>query len=336
MATTTPTRRRPPPRPRRAPAHKRAKKTRRSWLWRYRRVLFLLAFLVATAGAGVLFVLFQAPLPPAPSLASLKQTTFLTDANGQRLATFHGAENRTVVTLDKVPPIVRQAVVAVEDRNFYEHSGVDPIGITRALITDLRHRDVKQGGSTITQQYVKNTYVGRERSAWRKIREAVISVKLERQLTKDEILARSLNTIYFGRGAYAVQAAAQAYFGRDVSALGPAGGDESRAEISRIMASALASGGLTSENRAYLAQVIVQRTGLPQSEAERRIDAAVNAAREAADKARKAAILTGFVTAAGLILSLGAAWWAAMKGGQRRDNSVPPRFAFATRVRTTP
>ena len=183
-------------------------------------MLFLLAFLVATAAAGLLFVLFQAPLPPAPSLASLNQTTFLTDASGQRLATFHGAENRTVVTLDKVPPIVRQAVVAVEDRNFYRHSGVDPIGITRALITDLRHRDVKQGGSTITQQYVKNTYVGRERSAWRKIREAVISVKLERQLTKDEILERYLNTIYFGRGAYGVQAASQAYFGKDVTALG--------------------------------------------------------------------------------------------------------------------
>jgi hypothetical protein len=123
---------------------------------------------------------------------------------------------------------------------------------------------------------------------------------------------------------------------RPRTAAAPAGADESRTEISRIMASALASGGLTSENRAYLAQVIVQRTGLPQSEAERRIDAAVNAAREAADKARKAAILTGFVTAAGLILSLGAAWWAAMRGGQHRDNSVPPRFAFATRVRTTP
>jgi hypothetical protein len=116
----------------------------------------------------------------------------------------------------------------------------------------------------------------------------------------------------------------------------PASGDESRAEVSRIMAGALASGGLTSENRAYLAQVIVQRTGLPQSEAERRIDAAVNAAREAADKARKAAIVTGFVTAAGLILSLGAAWWAAMKGGNHRDNSIPARFAFAPRTRTTP
>jgi hypothetical protein len=130
--------------------------------------------------------------------------------------------------------------------------------------------------------------------------------------------------------------AAAAQPARPRTAGAPAGGDESRAEISRIMASALASGALTSENRAYLAQVIVQRTGLPQSEAERRIDAAVTAAREAADKARKAAILTGFVTAAGLILSLGAAWWAAMKGGQHRDNSVPARFAFAPRPRTTP
>ena len=123
---------------------------------------------------------------------------------------------------------------------------------------------------------------------------------------------------------------------RPRTATGPAVGDETRAEVSRIMAGALASGGLTSENRAYLAQVIAQRTGLPQSEAERRIDAAVNAAREAADKARKAAILTGFVTAAGLILSLGAAWWAAMRGGHHRDNSVPPRFAFAARTRTAP
>ena len=193
---------------------------RRSWIWRYRRVLFLFGFLVATAFAGLLFVLFQAPLPAAPSLATLNQTTFLTDANGERLATFHGTENRTVVTLDQVPPIVRQAIVAVEDRNFYRHSGVDPVGITRALIHDLRARSVEQGGSTITQQYVKNYYVGRERSAWRKIREAVISVKLERRLSKDEILERYLNTIYFGRGAYGVQAAAQAYFGKDVGQLG--------------------------------------------------------------------------------------------------------------------
>ena len=210
--------RRAKPQPRKGTTKGRPR--RRSWIWRYRRVLFLFGFLVATALAGLLFVLFQAPLPAAPSLATLNQTTFLTDANGERLATFHGTENRTVVTLDQVPPIVRQAIVAVEDRNFYRHSGVDPVGITRALIHDLRARSVEQGGSTITQQYVKNYYVGRERSAWRKIREAVISVKLERRLSKDEILERYLNTIYFGRGAYGVQAAAQAYFGKDVGQLG--------------------------------------------------------------------------------------------------------------------
>jgi penicillin-binding protein 1A len=149
MATRTPARRPPPRAAARRPSTAR-KKERRSWLWRYRRVLFLFAFLAATAAAGLLFVLFQAPLPPAPSLAALNQTSFLTDASGQRLATFHGAENRTVVALGKVPKVVRDAVVAVEDRNFYRHSGVDPIGITRALVTDLRHRGVAQGGSTIT------------------------------------------------------------------------------------------------------------------------------------------------------------------------------------------
>jgi hypothetical protein len=115
----------------------------------------------------------------------------------------------------------------------------------------------------------------------------------------------------------------------------PTTDDDSRAEISRILASSITTGGLTAENRSYLAQVIAQRTGMSQQEAERRVDAAVNGAREAADKARRAAILTSFVTAAGLIVSLGAAWWAAMKGGEHRDNSVPARFDFGPRRRTT-
>jgi hypothetical protein len=106
--------------------------------------------------------------------------------------------------------------------------------------------------------------------------------------------------------------------------------------MSRVLASSVAGGGLSAENRAYLAQLVAQRSGISQQDAERRVEGAVNAAREAADKARKAAVLTGFVTAAGLILSLGAAWWAAIKGGQHRDNSVPARFEFATRPRTSP
>lgn len=113
-----------------------------------------------------------------------------------------------------------------------------------------------------------------------------------------------------------------------------AASDGTRAEVSRILANAVASGSITSENRAQLAQLVAQRTGVSQQEAERRVDAAVNAARAAADKARRAAILTGFVTAAGLLLSLAAGWWAAMRGGHHRDTSVPARFVFGARRRT--
>jgi hypothetical protein len=114
-------------------------------------------------------------------------------------------------------------------------------------------------------------------------------------------------------------------------AAGAPAGDETRAEISRILAASVTRGSISTENRAYLAQLIAQRTGLSQQEAERRVDDAVNAARAAADKARRAAALTGFVTAAALILSFGAAWWAALKGGQHRDSSTPARFDFGPR-----
>jgi hypothetical protein len=112
------------------------------------------------------------------------------------------------------------------------------------------------------------------------------------------------------------------------------GSNEIRAEISRILASSVASGSITPDNRTYLAQLVAQRTGISPQEAERRVDNAVNSARDAADKARRAAILTGFVTAAGLIISLGAGWWAAMRGGHHRDTSVPARFTFGDRRRT--
>lgn len=111
-------------------------------------------------------------------------------------------------------------------------------------------------------------------------------------------------------------------------ARGAASPDETRNEVARLLASAVASGSLSDQNRNYLAQIVAQRSGLSQQEAERRVNEAFTAAREAADKARKAAILTGFVTAASLIISFGAAWWAAMRGGQHRDSSVPARFAF--------
>jgi hypothetical protein len=114
----------------------------------------------------------------------------------------------------------------------------------------------------------------------------------------------------------------------------PAGAVENpRAEMARIMASSLANGSMTPQDRAYVAQIVAQRTGVPQPEAEKRVTEALNTAREAADKTRRAAILAGFVTAAALVVSFGAAWWAAMKGGQHRDHSVPARFEFGNRLR---
>jgi hypothetical protein len=114
-------------------------------------------------------------------------------------------------------------------------------------------------------------------------------------------------------------------------------GDDTRHEMSRILASSVAEGSFSTQDRTYLAQLVSQRTGMSQQEAEKRVDDAVTAARQAADKARRAAILTGFVTAASLVLSLGAAWWAAMRGGHHRDHSIPARFEFGDqRRRITP
>ncbi|HZU73428.1 MAG TPA: transglycosylase domain-containing protein, partial [Acidimicrobiales bacterium] len=185
-------------------------------LWRYRRLLFLLGFLGFTAVAGFAYLLLQAPLPP-PTVEG--QTTFLTDATGARLATFDNGQNRIPVQLSQVPPVVVKAVLDTEDHAYFQHGALDPVGILRAAVDDLRGRPL-QGGSTIAQQYVKNVYVGSERTFLRKVKEAAVAVRLERTLTKDQILERYLNTIYFGRGAYGVEAAAQAYFGKDVGQLG--------------------------------------------------------------------------------------------------------------------
>ncbi|MGH9190564.1 MAG: transglycosylase domain-containing protein [Acidimicrobiales bacterium] len=186
-------------------------------LWRYRRLWFLLATVGLTALAGAFWVVTQVPLPSAVPQA---ETTRVFDAAGGQLASIHGSENRIVVSLEAVPKVVQDAVVAAEDRNFFTHKGVDPIGILRATLVDVRRRGPTQGGSTITQQYVKNVYVGSEPTLWRKIREAMIAIKLERTRTKPEILERYLNTVYFGRGAYGIQAASRAYFDKDVSQLG--------------------------------------------------------------------------------------------------------------------
>lgn len=188
----------------------------RCWAWRYRRHLFFVSLGGFTLLAGAAYLLVRVPLPPEAPQA---QTTLLIDAKGARLASLDSGENRVLVKLAKVPKVVVNAVLATEDKDFFNHGGIDPLGIARATWADVRGRAL-QGGSTITQQYVKNVYVGRERTVWRKLKEALLAVKVERKLDKDEILERYLNTIYLGRGAYGVQAASRAYFGRDVGEIG--------------------------------------------------------------------------------------------------------------------
>ena len=140
--------------------------------------------------------------------------------DGKRvLAVLRGSESRVVVPSSDIAPLMKQAIVAVEDKRFYEHRGVDYRGILRAVMADVTHKGVVEGGSTITQQFVKNTYLHDQRTIARKLKEAALAWQLEQHWTKDRILTAYLNTIYFGNGAYGVQQAAETYFGHGVRRL---------------------------------------------------------------------------------------------------------------------
>jgi penicillin-binding protein 1A len=148
------------------------------------------------------------------------QTSSIYSADGRLITTLHGEKNRTVVAIQRVPRHVRRAVVAIEDERFFQHGGVDVQAILRAAVENVASGKVAQGGSTITQQYVKNVIIAphgpAERTLDRKIEEAALARQIERRLTKTEILERYLNTVYFGKGAYGIQAAAKTFFGRPV------------------------------------------------------------------------------------------------------------------------
>ncbi|WP_296369189.1 MULTISPECIES: transglycosylase domain-containing protein [unclassified Pseudonocardia] len=183
----------------------------RRWLWLLLSVLVfgpLLAFAIG-------WIVF--PVPTAAA-ATLTQTATFTYADGSPLAVVRPDNvNRTDVTLDKVPITVQNAVLAAEDRTFRSNPGFDIMGIGRAVVSQLTGGD--GGGSTITQQYVKNVTGQDQATLWRKFREAVVAIKISKVETKDQILENYLNTIYFGRGAYGIQAASRAYFNTDVSRL---------------------------------------------------------------------------------------------------------------------
>jgi penicillin-binding protein 1A len=161
------------------------------------------------------FAWVAANLPPIQSLEIPKRPPQIeiVGIDGKALAT-RGEMHGATVTLKELPPYLPKAFIAIEDRRFYSHYGVDPIGLARALSANVLRRGVAQGGSTITQQLAKNLFLTQERTLKRKLQEVVLAVWLERKFSKTEILELYLNRVYFGAGAYGVDAAAQRYFGK--------------------------------------------------------------------------------------------------------------------------
>jgi penicillin-binding protein 1A len=190
---------------------------RRNVAWIYRpvkrlrwqqKIALALAFTMAITAAWIYFG--PASLAGHPPL----QNAFLYDRNGRLLAELSPEENRVLVPLSRVPKVVQDAFVAAEDARFWSHPGVDFFAIGRAMVADIRGG--RQGASTITQQYVKNAFVGNRRSFGRKVREAIMALRIDRRYPKKKILEAYLNSIYLGQGAYGVEAASRLYFGKHV------------------------------------------------------------------------------------------------------------------------
>lgn len=180
-------------------------------------LLLFIALLLSISGSFGYLVYTIAGMDklPAPQYAL---TTRIYDIYDRPIA-YRYEENRTRVSLSEISDYLLQATVAVEDRRFFQHMGFDLSGMARAMISNLKNRQTTQGGSTITQQLAKNLYLTHERTVKRKVKEAIYTVHLERNYSKDEILEKYLNTIYYGHSAYGIEAAAQVYFGKSADEL---------------------------------------------------------------------------------------------------------------------
>ncbi len=183
------------------------------------RCLLILIFVLLLSMSGsfgylVYTIVEMQELPPVENAL----TTRIYDQN-DNLITMRYVENRIEVPLDQISTDLVKATIAVEDKRFYQHLGFDLAGVGRALLNNLRRRQVDQGGSTITQQLAKNLYLSHERTFARKVKEAIYTIHLERNNSKEELLEKYLNTIYYGHAAYGAEAAAQTYFGKNAASL---------------------------------------------------------------------------------------------------------------------
>ena len=175
---------------------------------------FVLALWGMVAAGGTLAYV-ASTLPPIQDLEIPKRPpkVEIVGLDGRPLAV-RGEMSGTDVPIKELPPYLPKAFIAIEDRRFYSHFGIDPVGLARALVANILHRGVSQGGSTITQQLAKNLFLTQNRTLWRKMQEAVLAIWLEQKFTKNQILELYLNRVYFGAGAYGVEAASQRYFSK--------------------------------------------------------------------------------------------------------------------------
>ncbi|MEW6409207.1 MAG: PBP1A family penicillin-binding protein [Nitrospirota bacterium] len=187
------------------------------------RRIFWTFIVVTSILIGIMFGVLYTQLSDLPNIRMLEEyrpfeSSKLYSDDGRLVAEFY-IERRTVIPLSKIPKYVKDAIIAVEDSRFYSHSGIDLFGIIRAILVDIRERRIVEGGSTITQQLARRLFLKPEKTISRKIKEAILSLQIEKRYTKDEILELYLNNVYFGSGAYGVETASQTYFGKSASEL---------------------------------------------------------------------------------------------------------------------
>lgn len=179
------------------------------------RNLFRFTMYATVTGAVAFAIMLLYLRSQALPAVTVTQTSQLFDLHGEVIDTFHSGQNREVIPLSRMAKAYIDAVLAIEDRNFYNHLGLDPKGIARAILQNIKTASINQGASTITQQLARNLYLNHDRNWSRKLKEAVYALHLEMHLSKDQILEQYLNTIYFGNSTYGVQAASRMFFGKN-------------------------------------------------------------------------------------------------------------------------
>lgn len=194
------------------------RKKRKVTQWRSYIIDAVIVLIILSVFAGIGYAFFT--LPKTDNLENLQMVaaTQVFDINGQLIAKLF-EENRIVVTINNISPYIQQAIVANEDVRFYWHIGVDPIGLLRAVWVDITTRSLAEGGSTLTQQLAREMFLTQEQTFSRKVKEAILALIIERKFSKQEILQAYLNQVYFGEGAYGVEAASQVYLGKRANEL---------------------------------------------------------------------------------------------------------------------